>query len=103
MRIYPVKENPIGLAVSKILWYKHTDKHTSCYFSIRIFGLSTKKFGFTMVLYEKKMEMLSIFWCNIIKCFDEFKLFLKALTQKYIILIKNVYLEKGLVTCKQFN
>ena len=36
MRIYPVKENPINLAVSEILWYKHTDKETSCYFSIRI-------------------------------------------------------------------
>ena len=28
---------------------------------------------------------------------------LKALTQKYIILIKNVYLEKGLVTCNIVN
>ena len=27
----------------------------------------------------------------------------KALTQKYIILIKNVYLEKGLVTCNIVN
>ena len=36
MRIYPVKENPIGSSVSEILRYKHTDKQTSCYFSIRI-------------------------------------------------------------------
>ena len=37
---YPVKENPIYLAVSEILWYKHTHKHTdkqtSCYFIIGI-------------------------------------------------------------------
>ena len=43
MRSYPVKENPIGSAVSKILRYKHTntqrDKQTSCYFSIRIYCL----------------------------------------------------------------
>ena len=29
--------------------------------------------------------------------------FLKALTQKYIILIKNVHLEKGLVACNILN
>ena len=34
MRIYPVKKNPIGSAVSKILRYKHTDRQT--YFIIRI-------------------------------------------------------------------
>ena len=43
MRIYPVKENPIGSAVSEILWYRHTDRHTdrqtSCYFNIRIWGI----------------------------------------------------------------
>ena len=25
MRIYPVKENPIGSAVSEIFWYRHTE------------------------------------------------------------------------------
>ena len=28
MRSYPVKENPIGSAVSEILWYKQTDTQT---------------------------------------------------------------------------
>ena len=36
MRSYPVKENPIGSAVSEILRYRHTDTQTSCYFSKRI-------------------------------------------------------------------
>ena len=36
MRSYPVKENLIGSVVSEILWHKHTDKQTSCYFSITI-------------------------------------------------------------------
>ena len=36
MRTYPVKENQIGSAVSEILLYRHTDKHTFCYFIIRI-------------------------------------------------------------------
>ena len=36
MRSYPVKENPIGSAVSEILRYRYTDKHTSCYFIVRI-------------------------------------------------------------------
>ena len=36
MRSYPVKKNHIGSAVSEILWYKQTDKRTSCYFIIRI-------------------------------------------------------------------
>ena len=57
-----------------------------------IIGLSTKKLGFTMFLYEKNFEMLSIIWYNVIKCFDEIKLLFKILMQKYIILIKNVYL-----------
>ena len=46
-----------------------------------IFG----KLSFTMVLYEKNFEMLRIIWCNIIKCFVEFKLLFKSLRQKYII------------------
>ena len=29
MKSYPVKENPIGSAVSEILWYKQTHKHTN--------------------------------------------------------------------------
>ena len=33
MRNYPVKDNQIGSAVSKKLWYKQTN----CYFIIRIF------------------------------------------------------------------
>ena len=45
-----------------------------------------------MFLYEKNFEMLSIIWYNVIKCFDEIKLLFKILMQKYIILIKNVYL-----------
>ena len=52
---------------------------------------------------KKNFEMLSIVWCNIIECFDEFKLLFKSLMQKYIILIKNVYLEKGLITCNIVN
>ena len=40
MRWYPVKENPIGSAVSEILWYRqidtHTNRQTSLYFIIRI-------------------------------------------------------------------
>ena len=32
MRSYPVKENPIGSAVSEILRYKQTDRQTSFYF-----------------------------------------------------------------------
>ena len=37
MRSYPVKENPIGSAVSEILQYKQTHiTQTSCYFSIGI-------------------------------------------------------------------
>ena len=28
MRSYPVKQNPIGSAVSEILWYEQTDAHT---------------------------------------------------------------------------
>ena len=47
--------------------------------------------------------MLGIIWCNIIKCFDEFKLLLKSLMQKYIILIINLYFKKGLVTCNIVN
>ena len=33
MRIYPVKENPIGSAVIEILQYRQTDRHRSCYFT----------------------------------------------------------------------
>ena len=47
-----------------------------------IFALLTKKLGFTMVLYEKNFEMLSIVWCNIIECFDEFKLLFKSFDTK---------------------
>ena len=36
MGSYPVKDNPIGSAVSENLWYKQTDKHTPCYFITRI-------------------------------------------------------------------
>ena len=37
MRSYLVEENPIGSAVSVVIRYKQTeDKHTSCYFIIRI-------------------------------------------------------------------
>ena len=32
MRSNPVKENPIGSAVSEIHIHRQTDKHTSCYF-----------------------------------------------------------------------
>ena len=39
--LYPIKENPIGSAVSEILRYKHTHKHTDkqtyCYFIRRIY------------------------------------------------------------------
>ena len=28
MRIYTVKENPIGSAVTEILWYRHTNRQT---------------------------------------------------------------------------
>ncbi len=39
MRSYPVKENPIGSAISEILLYNHTNtltnRQASCYFSIR--------------------------------------------------------------------
>ena len=40
--------------------------------------------------------MISIFWWNIIECFVEFNLLFQ---QKYIISMKNVYLEKDVVTC----
>ena len=29
MRSYPDKENPIGSVVSKIIWYKQTDRQTN--------------------------------------------------------------------------
>ena len=38
-----------------------------------IFGLSTKKLGFNMALYKKTLKCKAFFWCNIIKCFVEFK------------------------------
>ena len=53
MRSYPVKENPIGSAVSEILWYKHTDKQTSCYFSIL-------KYKFVLVENKKLNSLLSL-------------------------------------------
>ena len=36
MRIYPIKKNPIGSAVSEILRYKQTDKQTSFYFVLQM-------------------------------------------------------------------
>ena len=50
MRSYPVKESPIGSAVSEILRYTQTDtqtnKQTSCYFIIRIIALFVIRFTY---------------------------------------------------------
>ena len=54
MRSYPVKENPIGSEVTEIIRYKqtytqtdiHTNKHTSCYFIIRIYIISNAQLKF---------------------------------------------------------
>ena len=70
MRIYPVKENPLGSEDRKILRYKHTDtqthrqrdKQTSCYFSVRIVFLSMSWASLyltrTVVLTYDKESML---------------------------------------------
>ena len=63
MRSYPVKENPIGSAVSEILWYKHkntkTNRQTSYYFIIRkfLFLLQTE----TLENYVKSFFMFRVF------------------------------------------
>ena len=45
MRSYPVKKNPIGLAVSEILRYKHTiDRETFYYLIIRIIFFQDKDY-----------------------------------------------------------
>ena len=36
IRIFTSKENHIGLAISKILWYRQTHTQSSCYFYMRI-------------------------------------------------------------------
>ncbi len=47
-----------------------------------IFGLSPKKLGFTMVLYEKNFEMLSFFGAILSRVLMSKNCCLKALTQK---------------------
>ena len=52
MRSYPVRENPIGPAVSEILRYKQIDKQTSFYFMIGIwhFTHSYQRFLGTIII-----------------------------------------------------
>ena len=46
MRSYPVKENPIGSAVSEILRYKQTDRHRSTlYYRLAASSLASRGFA----------------------------------------------------------
>ena len=52
MRRYPVQENLIDLAVSEILRYTQTNRHTSCYFIIRIVLSLNCQSGLTDTFYR---------------------------------------------------
>ena len=78
MRSYLVKKNPIGSAVSEILWYKHTntqtDKQTSCYFSIRINSLFNVTSLPELIPSAKldvryHQEMATVFHVTSVRCF----------------------------------
>ena len=49
MSNYPVYENPIGSAVSEILWYRHTDTKTQKHPVTLVLGL--KKYICKIIIY----------------------------------------------------
>ena len=53
MRSYPVKENPIGSAVSEIFRYKQTDRHRP-----------TLYYRYDLINKKKKSVSLLSFWVN---------------------------------------
>ena len=58
MKSYPVKENPIGSAVSEIFWYRQTNKYTDfllLYFKKRP---NFYLFQFQLFLYKRNREMI---------------------------------------------
>ena len=63
MRSYPVKVNPIGSVVSEILWY--TDKHTSCYFIMRIEQYFTAKIEIHEICVT--LQILRMTACDCVK------------------------------------
>ena len=63
MKSYPIKENPIGSAVSEILRYRQTDRQISCYYIIRIFM-------YNFYLMESLIYKLMIFALKVLlSCF----------------------------------
>ena len=65
MKSYPVKENPIGLAVSEILRYKRTDRQTDIVLLCIIDICTLYVHGYNIeVIYELKISAASLFKCQ---------------------------------------
>ena len=62
MRIYPVKENPIGSAVREIIWYKQTDIVLLCIidWSARVF----ESIGENVIFWAAIQDRLLEFFCE---------------------------------------